>query len=137
MNAAGRKGTSLMVAIIAIAMVASAVIILSAASASLADQTALAYLDACNRSLQASGLLWADLHRRETGKKEGKNLNVDKLNCPAAQLTVFLQTGKGQPPAARIVSVSSQGALTVRQNRLYSLEGPVGNTPSPKAASSR
>jgi hypothetical protein len=72
MNAAGRKGTSLMVAIIAIAMVASAVIILSAASASLADQTALAYLDACNRSLQASGLLWANLHPREAGKKEEK-----------------------------------------------------------------
>ena len=54
-----RSGFAIIMAVAAVAMVAAALFVLTGISNSLVFESNLAYLQACNRNLSASGLNWA------------------------------------------------------------------------------
>ena len=91
MKQAQRNGYAIILAVAAVALVGAAVFVLADTSDTLMFDSDLAYLQACNRNLSASALAWASQNQdklRDSGRSEGIQLDVERLEIPAGNLNV-------------------------------------------------
>ena len=86
-----RSGFAIILAVTAVALVGAAVFVLTDTCNSLMFESNMAYLQACNRNLSASGLSWARQNQDklgDSGPNEGIQLDVERLGIPAGNLKI-------------------------------------------------
>ena len=117
-----RDGFVLILAILAIALVAAAVLVLSGLAGALLFDADEAHLQAYNRNLSASGLAWARQNRDSLARldtPEGISLDIGGLNIPQGQLRITPLQPKKASPRIQIEIRCQQGRTKLIRSDNY------------------
>ena len=118
-------GFILVFVIVAILIIGIEMYVLAGMANTMQYQSHRAYLNACERNLQASGLVWA---KENTSKNSQANpgqtieLDVSQLNIihPTLKVTLGALTDNGRD--VRIHTSCSRGRQTLKENRTYKIK---------------
>ncbi|MFH1719483.1 MAG: hypothetical protein ABIF19_19190 [Planctomycetota bacterium] len=109
------NGFVLLLVIVAIAVVAVEIFVLTNIAGTMQFQSHTVYLQACERNLLASGLSWArqNIRNRSGETFDGKiELDVGKMNIRGSALDVTISMLSDQEAEIRISSLCSRGRQT-------------------------
>ncbi|MFC1603856.1 hypothetical protein ACFL5F_02405 [Planctomycetota bacterium] len=120
-----QNGFVLIIVIVAIAVIGVQMSVLANIANTTQFQSQNAYLKACERNLQASGLVWA---KENTLKKSSEifdktiQLDVSKLNIRDSALDVTINIASAQEAEVQIDTSCSRSRQTLREKGKYRIE---------------
>jgi len=119
------NGFVLLLVILALAVVAVEMFVLTNISGTMQFQSHSVYLQACERNLMASGLAWARQNIRNKGGQtagEQVKLNTGELNILNSALDVAISMSSDREAEVRISSSCSRGRQTRRGGSTFKID---------------
>jgi len=116
MKKTGQNGFVLVIVIMAIAIMGVEMFTLSDIAKTMQSQSQTAYLKACRRNLQASGLVWAKENIRN------KSLDVSKMNIRVSDLDVTIRRASVNQAEVQIDTSCSRGRQILKGTGKYRIE---------------
>jgi len=120
-----QNGFVLLLVIIAIAMVGTATYVLAGGTNTMLFQSDTVYLQACERNLRASGLVWAkqNIKNRNQGSfNKMIELDTANLGIRSSSLNVFISISQDKQAEVRINTSCSRASRTFKRNNRYIIE---------------
>jgi hypothetical protein len=120
-----QNGFVLIIVIVAIAVIGVQMSVLADIANTMQIQSQNAYLKACERNLQASGLVWAKENVREKGSEifdKTIQLDVSKLNIRESALAVTANITSDEEAEVQIYTSCSRSRQTLRDTGRYRIE---------------
>jgi len=120
-----RNGFVLVFVIVAIAVIAIQMAVLSDIANTMQFQSQHAYLKACERNLLASGLVWAKENAREKSSEildKTIKLDVSKLNIRDSALDVTINIVSDEEAEVRIDTSCSRSRQTLKKTGKFRIE---------------
>ena len=117
-----QNGFGLILVIVVIALMAVVVFVLTEDAKTMLFQSDMAYLEAAERNLIASGLAWAKQGIKNDGKEifhKNIELDVTNLNFRDATLSVVIGTPADNRVEVEVTTSCSRGRRTLRYNDKY------------------
>jgi len=120
-----QKGFVVILAVMAIAVIGMAMFALAGIANTMQFQSNNAYLNACERNLLSSGLVWA---RQNIQNKAGKNFNktiqldVSRMDIRASALDVTISVQSDKEAEVRVNTSCSRGRQTLKGSGKYRIE---------------
>jgi hypothetical protein len=120
-----QNGFVLVIVIMAIAIMSVAMFTLSDIVKTMQFQSQTAYLRACRRNLQASGLVWAKENiRNKSGEILYKTIQLDvsKMNIRVSALDVTISRTSDNRAEVQVDTSCSRGRQTLNSSDKYGIE---------------
>jgi hypothetical protein len=120
-----QNGFVLIIVIVAIAVIGVQMSVLADIANTMQIQSQNAYLKACERNLQASGLVWAKENVREKGSEifdKTIQLDVSKLNIRESALDVTINIASDKKAEVQIETSCSRSRQILRETGRYRIE---------------
>ena len=120
-----QNGFVLLLVITAIALVGTATYVLADGSNTMLFQSDTVYLQACERNLTASGLVWAkqNIKNRNQGSfNKMIELDTANLGIRSSSLNVFISISQDKQAEVRINTSCSRASRTFKRNNRYIIE---------------
>ena len=117
-----RHGFVLILAIVAIALVGASLLILAGLANSLLFDANQVYLEAYNRNLTASALVWAQHNRDElndSSKTEQIQLDISHLNIPDGDLRITPLEPRKRTTRIQINTECRREAMKLKRSDVY------------------
>ena len=120
-----QKGFVVILAVMAIAVIGMAMFALAGIANTMQFQSNNAYLNACERNLLSSGLVWA---RQNIQNKAGKNFNktiqldVSRMDIRASALDVTISVQSDKGAEVQVNTSCSRGRQTLKGSGKYRIE---------------
>jgi hypothetical protein len=120
-----QNGFVLILVIVAIAVITVQMSVLADIANTMQFQSNTAYLNACQRNLLASGLVWA---RENTGNNSGKffdetvQLDVSKMNIRGSTLNITIHRTSDSQAEVQVDTSCSRGRQTQKSTGKYEIE---------------
>lgn len=115
----------LVIVIMAIAIMSIEMYVLSDIVKTMQFQSQTAYLRACRRNLQASGLIWAKENiRNKSGEILDKTIQLDvsKMNIRVSELDVTIRHASDNQAEVQVDTSCSRGRQTLKDTGRYRIE---------------
>ena len=125
MKKTGQNGFVLVIVIMAIAIMSVAMYAFSDMMNTMQFQSQTAYLKACRRNLQASGLVWAKENiRNKSGEILDKTIQLDvsKMNIRVSALDITIRRMSGNRAEVQVDTSCSRGRQTLKGTGRYGIE---------------
>jgi hypothetical protein len=119
-----QNGFVLVIVIMAIAIMSVAMFTLSDIVKTMQFQSQTAYLRACRRNLQASGLVWAKENiRNKSGEILDKTIQLDvsKMNIRVSALDVTIRRASDNQAEVQVNTSCSRGRQTLKGSDKYGI----------------
>ncbi|HCO95500.1 MAG TPA: hypothetical protein DIU00_16390 [Phycisphaerales bacterium] len=120
-----QNGFVLVIVIMAIAIMSVEMYALSDIVKTMHFQSQTAYLRACRRNLQASGLVWAKKNiRNKSGEILDKTIQLDvsKMNIRVSELDVTIRRASDNRAEVQVDTSCSRGRQTLKDTGRYRIE---------------
>lgn len=117
-----QNGFVLILVVVAIALVAAMMTVLTGSANKILFQSDTAYLQACRRNLVTSGLAWAKRNVENESKETFHRtieLDVTSMSISGATLSVNIDIRKDREPEVQINTSCSRVRWTLRHNEKY------------------
>ena len=117
-----RDGFVLILGIVAIALAGAAVLVLTGLASALLFDANQAYLEAYNRNLTASALVWAQHNRDElndSSKTEQIQLDISHLNIPDGDLRITPLEPRKRTTRIQINTECRREAMKLKRSDVY------------------
>ncbi|MBN1508400.1 MAG: hypothetical protein JW955_16240 [Sedimentisphaerales bacterium] len=125
MKTRNNKGFLLTLAIVALALMGTIMLVLAAGANTMLFQADTAYLQAVQRNLTSSGLAWAQVHiSPDAAAGELVELNTEVFDAPNAVLTVKVAQAQADQATVRISTTCSKGRRTLNAAHDYIIDLP-------------
>jgi len=125
MKKARRNGFVLVIVIMAIAIMSIEMYVFSDIMNTMQFQSQTAYLRACRRNLQASGLIWAKENiRNKSGEILDKTIQLDmsKMNIRVSELDITIRRASDNQAEVQVDTSCSRGRQTLKSTGRYRIE---------------
>ena len=119
-----QNGFVLILVIVAIAFIGVVMFVLTEDANTMIFQTDMAYLEAVERNLVASGLAWAKQNIKDENKETFDNtikLDVTYMNIRNATLSLVIGTAKNDEVELELSTSCSRGRRTFRHHDKYKI----------------
>lgn len=119
-----QNGFALILVIMAIALIGVVMFVLTEDANTMMFQSDMAYLDAVERNLVASGLAWAKQNIKDKNKEtfdKTVKLDVTYMNIRNATLSVVIGTAKNDEVELELSTLCSRGRRTLRHHYKYKI----------------
>lgn len=120
-----QTGFVLVLVIIAIALVGTATYVLVGGANAMLFQSDTVYLQACERSLTASGLVWAKQNIKNRNQKSFNRiieLDTTNLNICDSSLNIFIRISPNKQAEVQINTSCSRARRTFKHDNKYIVE---------------
>jgi type II secretory pathway component PulK len=125
MKKARRNGFVLVIIIMAVAIMSVAMYAFSDMMNTMQSQSQTAYIRACRRNLQASGLVWAKENiRNKSGEILDRTIQLDvsKMNIRVSALDVTISRTSDNRAEVQVDTSCSRGRQTLNSSDKYGIE---------------
>lgn len=120
-----KNGYVLVLVIVAMAVIAVTMSVLTAGAKTMVFQSNTAYLRACRRNLVASGLAWAKQQIKSQSKENLDRtirLDVTEADIRGSTLAVLIRIPTDKEPEVQINASCSRARRTLRHDNKYRIE---------------
>jgi type II secretory pathway component PulK len=117
-----QNGFILILVVVAIALIAAMMTVLTSSTNQILFQSDTAYLQACERNLVTSGLAWAKRNIKNESKENFNRtieLEVASMSISGATLNVNIDTPKDREAQVQIITLCSRIRRTLRHDEKY------------------
>ena len=117
-----KKGLTLIIVLLVLALVGVAIFILAEISRSIIFESNMAYVQACKRNMTASALVWASKNHKDlTVDEKSKviSLDIEALKIKGGSLTIELLEAGKETPNVEITSKCQSGRIKLDHRDTY------------------